>query len=71
MTNKLVYTVENDGAISPNYSTGTRIYSRKGNALQRVPSGSWNRGQVCVEYEMVPTGNVFDGEGELIDEPNQ
>ena len=67
--NRKVYAVEIEGDIKANGSTGTRLYSRKGDALQRVPKGNWNRGQVCVEYELVPTGKVFDGGGNFY-EPN-
>lgn len=54
---KLVWIVENeDGSIRSNLSTGTRIYTKKHNALNRLNTRSNNK---VVEYELVPTGDVY------------
>ena len=54
---KLVWIVENeDGSIRSNLSTGTRIYTKKHNALNRLNSRFNNK---VVEYELVPTGDVY------------
>ena len=54
---KLVWIVENeDGSIRSNINTGTRIYTKKHNALNRLNSRFNNK---VVEYELVPTGDVY------------
>lgn len=54
---KLVWIVENeDGSIRSNLSTGTRIYTKKHNALNRLNPRINNK---VVEYELVPTGDVY------------
>jgi len=64
MNNK-AYKVQNAaGNLVCNNSTGTRIYTRKSNALRLATRFNKN---VVVEYELVPTGNVYDCEGELVD----
>jgi hypothetical protein len=57
MSNKLVWVVEDkDGNIKSNWSTGTRIYTRKHNAEQACKKENWNTLRyVVVEYELVPT----------------
>lgn len=53
--NKYVYQIEDkDGNRKANYSTGTRIYTRKQNALNKI-----YKGHIVVEYELVPTGKTF------------
>ncbi len=61
MTKKLVWIVENieTGQVRSNWSTGTRIYSRKKNA-EAALKRAWRRTDVpspyrVVEYELVPT----------------
>lgn len=64
MTEKLVYLVEDaQGDKQSNYSTGTRVYTRKSNACSLSKR---MRETSVVEYQLVPTGNVYDGNGELI-----
>lgn len=64
MTEKLVYLVENaQGDKHSNYSTGTRVYTRKSNACSL---SKCNRGTFVVEYQLVPTGNIYDKNGDLI-----
>jgi hypothetical protein len=51
-----VYQIENsEGKVQINYATGTRIYTRKQNALNKC------HGELkVVEYKLVPTGrNTF------------
>lgn len=55
-----------DGSERRNYSTGTKLYERKTNACNRVPTYSNGEGFV-VEYELVPTGRKFNKKGELIE----
>lgn len=62
-----VYLVETTGdGYRPNYDTGTRVYTRKGNALHRT-------GKDCtvVEYALVPTGNVWNAMGKQIQPEEQ
>ena len=60
MTKKLVWIVENieTGQVRSNWSTGTRIYSRKKNA-EAALKRAWVHANACpyrvVEYELVPT----------------
>lgn len=52
---KYVYQVEDkNGNRKVNHSTGTRIYTRKQNALNKC-----HYDFKVVEYELVPTGNTF------------
>lgn len=53
--NKYVYQIEDKkGNRKVNYSTGTMIYTRKQNALNKCRDGF-----EVVEYELVPTGKTF------------
>lgn len=53
--NKYVYQIEDKkGNRKVNYSTGTMIYTRKQNALNKCRDGL-----EVVEYELVPTGKTF------------
>lgn len=64
MTEKLVYLVEDaQGNKQSNYSTGTRVYTRKSNACNLSKR---MLGKSVVEYQLVPTGNVYDDDGYLI-----
>lgn len=52
---KYVYQIEDEeGNRKTNYSTGTMIYTRKQNALNKC-----YKGLEVVEYELVPTGKTF------------
>ena len=61
MTKKLVWIVENieTGEVRSNWSTGTRIYSRKKNAEAALKKAWWRTDVPSpyrvVEYELVPT----------------
>lgn len=61
MTKKLVWIVENieTGQVRSNWSTGTRIYSRKKNAEAALKKAWWRTDipspYRVVEYELVPT----------------
>lgn len=60
MTKKLVWIVEDrkTGAVKSNWSTGTRVHTRKHNAevaCRKARYGSGENPYVVVEYELVPT----------------
>jgi len=61
MTKKLVWIVEDieTGQVRSNWSTGTRIYSRKKNAEAALKKAWWRTDipspYRIVEYELVPT----------------
>lgn len=60
-----VYVVEDEGKRCSNWDTGTRIYTRLNNAV-KLADRYQNSNRQVVEYELVPTGRVFDKKGELI-----
>ena len=63
---KLVWIVENeDGSIRSNINTGTRIYTKKHNALNRLNTRTNNE---VVEYELVPTGAKYSPEWRVYNE---
>lgn len=58
---KKLYIVENidTGELYSNWNTGTKFYTRKADAM-KLASKYYNRGNKrVVEFELVPTGNVF------------
>lgn len=59
-TPEKVYIVfSKEGDRQYNVSTGTRIYTRKANAVRKA-----YKSDIVVEYDLVPTGNTFDKTGE-------
>jgi hypothetical protein len=67
MTERLVWLVEDkEGVMSHNYSTGTRVYTRKHNACKLSIQYGNKYDSYAFEYQLVPTGNVYDKKGELI-----
>lgn len=61
MSNKLVWVVEDkDGNVRSNWSTGTRVYTRKHNAISACKKAGWNNDSYkVVEYELVTTGQEY------------
>lgn len=67
MSNQLVYKGHYFFG-EPTTEATTKIYSKKGLAINNCPSG-WAslRDRHVVEYELVPTGRKFNMKGELIE----
>jgi len=64
MINSLVYVVEDlQGNHKTNSDTGSKIYTVKHNACRLCKR---NKDTSVVEYQLVPTGNVYDRNGDLI-----
>ena len=61
---KYVWIVQNikTGELVSNYSTGTRVYTKRHNAIQRFNKMRCKEGYAVVEYELVPTGTIIEGE---------
>jgi hypothetical protein len=66
---KKLYQVEHiNGAKGRNYCTGTTFYQRKGDAVRL--SNKYCHGEstnVVVEYNLVPTGIIYNSKGEIIE----
>lgn len=60
---KLVWIVEDaEGNHKTNSSTGTKIYTRLSNAKSACWHYDKSKVMQVIEYELVPTGNVFGKE---------
>lgn len=60
-----IYIVENNGQETSNWSTGTKIYTLFVNALRLAKKNSYSDRNIIVkEYELVPTGRIFNKDGE-------
>jgi len=65
-TKRYVYIkTNNESEECRNHSTGTKIYERLRNACNRL--GLRDKGYIT-EYELVPTGNKYNREGEIIND---
>lgn len=66
MSNQLVYKgVYHYG--KDDFPQTTKIYTKKGLAVNNTPSGNGSIKNHIIEYELVPTGRKFDKEGNLIE----
>lgn len=54
--------INNRNKVATNINTGTKFYTRLPNALHRLRVNEINQ---VVEYELVPTGRVWDEQGHL------
>ena len=67
MSNQLVYKGHYFYGHDPVHEGISKIYTKKGLALNYCPSGWGSRDNHVVEYELVPTGRKFNMKGELIE----
>ena len=64
MENKLVYVPSSGGT----NKVGNKLFTRLGNAVAKLRNGLYsNKDGVVTEYELVPTGKVFNSEGEEVE----